>query len=167
MSQYGASQAELLSLIYSIGAGYLFCAALVSGQLVNGLTMCFNKGIVAFYVGSFIALGAFGAQFVYLLMKTFGSLITVMVTSTRKAFTVCLSFVVFRNKKFTLYHGLSICCIAAGIALNTLIKNRKARNSDEPEEGQRFLTEKRPDVDEKPLDGGFDTFDAEAPGEEA
>jgi adenosine 3'-phospho 5'-phosphosulfate transporter B3 len=162
MSQYGASQAELLSMVYFIGAGYLLLAAVFSGQLAVGVKMCIDKSVVAFYVASFIVLGSVGAQFVYLLMKTFGSLITVMVTSTRKAFTVCLSFLVFRDKKFTLWHGLSICCIAGGLTMNTMIKNKKAKNSDGTvEERMPLIVERTEHGVERPLEGGFGEFDGE------
>jgi adenosine 3'-phospho 5'-phosphosulfate transporter B3 len=67
-------------------------------------------------------LGALGIQFVYLTMKVFGSLITVMITSVRKALTVCLSFLIFRDKVFTFWHGMAMIAIAAGISINAYEK---------------------------------------------
>jgi adenosine 3'-phospho 5'-phosphosulfate transporter B3 len=85
------------------------------------------------FIGVFSLVGALGIQFVYLTMKVFGSLVTVMVTSVRKALTVCLSFVVFRDKVFTLWHGVSLIAIAAGMSINVYEKTGKkvAQNEEE------------------------------------
>jgi len=133
LDTYGASQTEVMSMMYLIGSACSLLVSIVTGQLTSAIERCAANPLVVWYLASFSFLGAVGVHFVYLLMKTFGSLITVMVTSTRKAFTVCLSFLLFRGKKFTLYHLLSVCAIAAGIALNYVgkQKKRKATRSDE------------------------------------
>jgi adenosine 3'-phospho 5'-phosphosulfate transporter B3 len=141
LDAHGASQTEVISMMYFIGSCYLFVVSLVSGQLVRGAMRCVENPMVIWYLSSFAFLGAIGVHFVYLLMKTFGSLVTVMVTSTRKAFTVCLSFLLFKTKKFTTYHALSICAIASGLALHYIGKQKKKPPIDE--EALPFLPEKK------------------------
>jgi adenosine 3'-phospho 5'-phosphosulfate transporter B3 len=131
LDAHGAPQTEVISMMYFIGSCYLFTGSLVSGQLVRAVARCSRNPSIIWYLSSFAFLGAVGVQFVYLLMKTFGSLITVMVTSTRKAFTVCLSFILFRTKKFTSYHFASIVAIACGLALHYYGKQRKKEATSE------------------------------------
>jgi adenosine 3'-phospho 5'-phosphosulfate transporter B3 len=143
LDTYGASQTEVISMMYFIGSGCLFATSFVTGQLASGLKRAWKNPLVTWYLASFAFLGAVGVQFVYMLMKTFGSLVTVMVTSTRKAFTVCLSFLLFRTKKFTVYHFLSISAIAAGLALNYIGKQKKKKDprSGRPDETVPFLSQ--------------------------
>lgn len=132
LHQYHAPQTEVISIMYFIGALFLFIMALLSGQLYRGIVQCIENPILFGYIVLFSLLGSIGVQFVYLLMKAFGGLITVMVTSTRKAFTVCLSFFLFPNKKFTMSHLISILTIASGLALNYIGKERtKQRQNKE------------------------------------
>jgi adenosine 3'-phospho 5'-phosphosulfate transporter B3 len=63
-------------------------------------------------------------------MKVFGSLLTVMATSLRKAVTVLLSFVVFKDKKFTTLHVYAILLIATGMGLNIYEKTGHAKKHE-------------------------------------
>jgi adenosine 3'-phospho 5'-phosphosulfate transporter B3 len=148
LDTYGASQTEVISMMDFIGSGCLLVAAFLAGQLASGLKRAWSNPIVAWYLASFTFLGAIGVQFVYMLMKTFGSL----VTSTRKAFTVCVSFLLFRTKKFTLYHLMSICAIAAGLTLNYIGKQKKKKElrSGRPEEAVPFLSQSAKADDARP-----------------
>jgi adenosine 3'-phospho 5'-phosphosulfate transporter B3 len=131
LDAFDASQTEVISMMYFIGSCYLFVASVVSGHLTRGVLRCVANPTIIWYLSSFAFLGAVGVEFVYLLMKTFGNLVTVMVTSTRKAFTVCLSFLLFKTKKFTAYHFVSICTIAAGLVLHYVGKpKRKEAHSE-------------------------------------
>jgi adenosine 3'-phospho 5'-phosphosulfate transporter B3 len=118
MSVYGASQSELISMLYSIGALVVGIVAVLTGQMQNGIQRCIDNPMAIVFIFLFSFLGALGIQFVYLLMKVFGSLLTVMATSVRKAVTVLLSFVVFKDKKFTSLHVYAILLIATGMGLN-------------------------------------------------
>lgn len=155
LSTYGAPQTEVISMMYFIGTIYLFIASLATGQFTLGIKRCCDEPIVIAYLASFAFLGSVGVQFVYLVMKAFGSLVTVMVTSTRKAFTVCLSFVLFPGKKFTLHHLVSIFGIAGGLVLNYIGKNRKKREakSDAPpkEDTDSSFAKENEDDDEKEM----------------
>ena len=128
LSVHNAPQAEVISMMYFIGIVILFVVSVVSGQFSTGVSKAIEDPRIVWYLAAFAFLGSIGVQFVYMLMKAFGSLVTVMVTSTRKAFTVCLSFWIFKTKKFTPYHALSIMAIACGLGLNYIGKNRKKRD---------------------------------------
>jgi adenosine 3'-phospho 5'-phosphosulfate transporter B3 len=81
LDAYGAPQTEVISMMYFIGSCYLFIASFVSGQLQRGLMRCAENPKIIWYLSSFAFLGSIGVQFVYLVMKMFGILVPVMVTS--------------------------------------------------------------------------------------
>lgn len=127
LSVHNAPQAEVISMMYFIGIVILFVVSVISGQFATGVEKAIEEPRIIAYLAAFGFLGAIGVQFVYLLMKAFGSLVTVMVTSTRKAFTVCLSFLIFKTKRFSVYHALSILAIGCGLVLSYVGKNQKKR----------------------------------------
>jgi len=55
---------------------------------------------------------------VYLVMKVFGSQIAVMTTSLHKALTVYLSFVIFKDKKFTTWRVYAIILLATEMSVS-------------------------------------------------
>lgn len=118
MSVYGASQNELISMLYTIGSLLMLLLSIVTGQFPKGIQTVSSNPKSILFLSFFAFLGANGIQFVYLIMKVFGSLTTVMITSVRKALTVVLSFIVFRDKKFTIYHGISIILIVIGMTMS-------------------------------------------------
>lgn len=133
MSHYGASQDELISMLYSVGALIMGILSVFTGQMNHGIDRMIINPKSILYVIFFSSLGAVGIQFVYLNMKVFGSLMTVMVTSLRKALTVILSFVIFKDKKFTYWHGIAIFLIASGITINAHDKATSKKTIPEEE----------------------------------
>lgn len=127
-STYQATQDEVIAVIYLVGSILVGIASIPTGQFSSGFSKCVNEPYLVVQIFTFSFLGAIGIQFIYLLINTFGSVVTVMVTSLRKAFTVCLSFLLFPDKKFTSYHLLSIIFIGSGIALNVYGKNKSKKN---------------------------------------
>ena len=125
LDMYGASQSEVITMLYFIGSIIIGIISLFSGQLIRGIKQCIIHPPMMIYLGLFAFLGAIGVQFVYTLIKLFGSIIAVMVTSVRKSLTVCISYILFPNKKFTLYHLFSMFFIIFGIIMNTFIKKNK------------------------------------------
>lgn len=139
MSHYGASQDELISMLYSIG-GLIMCSmAIITGQMGTGLQKVMNEPSSLVFLLFFSILGALGIQFVYLTMKVFGSLITVMVTSVRKALTVCLSFLIFRDKVFTSWHAVSMLAITIGMTINAVEKSKSKKVAKEAIEEETKL----------------------------
>lgn len=130
-SGYGAPKNEVIAMIYLLGSLEIGFVALCTSQIKNGYQHCQEEPMLMFFIILFSYLGAVGIQFVYTLIQTFGSLIAVMVTSLRKAFTVCLSFILYPDKVFTIFHLLSIVLIAMGIGLNVYSKHLKEAKSEE------------------------------------
>ncbi|OHS92782.1 Slc35b3 protein [Tritrichomonas foetus] len=149
MSHYGASQDELISMLYSIGALFMGVLSIFTGQMTKGIDRMIAEPSSIMYVLFFSCLGSIGIQFVYLNMKVFGSLLTVMVTSLRKAFTVILSFLIFKDKKFTSFHAVAIVLIATGMAINV---HEKATSKKKVPEDQMRLLE---DTDNRKTSGVF------------
>ena len=143
MSVYGASQGEVISMLYSLGALIMGVMSLFTGQMLQGCERMVEQPSSIIYVIFFSCLGAVGIQFVYLNMKVFGSLLTVMVTSLRKAFTVILSFLIFKDKKFTSLHAIAIFLIATGIAINIHDKATSKKKVSEEEMSLLDNVEKR------------------------
>ena len=137
-STYQAPQSEVIAIIYLIGSLLVGAVSIPTGQFTEGIKICAKEPGLVVQIILFSYLGALGIQFIYLLIKSFGSVATVMITSLRKAFTVCLSFIMFPEKVFTIYHFFSILSIAAGIALNIYGKKhntKKRRNTPPLEQG--------------------------------
>lgn len=137
MSQYGASQDELISMLYSTGALMMGILSVFTGQMSKGIERMVSNPSCIPYVLFFSSLGAIGIQFVYLNMKVFGSLLTVMVTSLRKALTVILSFIIFKDKKFTMWHAVAIFLIATGMAIN--VHDKATSKQKVPEESMALI----------------------------
>jgi drug/metabolite transporter (DMT)-like permease len=131
MSHYGASQSKLISMIYTMGAVTIGAVSVLLGQMTGGLARIANNPVGLIYLFLFAVMSALGIQFVYLVMKVFASLVTVMTTSLGKPLAVCLSFVVFRDKKFPSWHEAAIMLLATGMGLNIDEKTgtRKRRRS--------------------------------------
>ena len=142
MSYYGASQDELISMLYSLGAAIMLTLSIVSGEFWKGLDKVNSDKSSYIFLFFFAVLGSIGIQFVYLTMKVFGSLITVMITSVRKALTVVLSFVIFKDKKFTVWHAVSIILIAAGMSINIYDKTVAKKKEEKIGDQQNLLNDR-------------------------
>jgi adenosine 3'-phospho 5'-phosphosulfate transporter B3 len=129
-------------MIYSMGAVSMGIAALATGQLASGIARVVAEPRSLVYLFLFAVLGALGIQFVYLVMKVFGSLVTVMTTSLRKAITVMLSFVVFKDKKFTTWHAWAILLLSTGTGLN--IYEKTAKKNDAAHDDEEMLDSLNP-----------------------
>jgi adenosine 3'-phospho 5'-phosphosulfate transporter B3 len=110
------------------------------GQMTGGLVRIANNPLSLLYLFLFAVMGALGIQFVYLVMKVFGSLVTVMTTSLRKALTVCLSFLVFKDKKFTSWHAAAIILLATGMGLNIYEKVGSRKKEEVVDEEKMLIT---------------------------
>ncbi|EAY17714.1 solute carrier protein, putative [Trichomonas vaginalis G3] len=145
---YQAPQNEVIAMVYLIGSIIIGIASIPVGQFTSGMKRVMTEPVLDIQILLFSSLGAVGIQFIYLLINTFGSVVTVMVTSLRKAFTVCLSFLFFSDKKFTRYHLMSIICISFGIGMNIYGKQKSKsarRLSDLPDKSKYVKQEDVPD----------------------
>ena len=97
---------------------------------------------ILFLVLIVVVLGAISVQFVFLTIKSFGSLINDMLLSCRKVLTVCLSFFVFKDKKFTVWHAVSIILIAAGMSINIYDKTVAKKKEEKIGDQQNLLNDR-------------------------
>ena len=138
-STYQAPQSEVIAMVYLIGSLFIGAVSIPTGQFKKGIIRCTNEPGLILQIVFFTYLGAVGIQFVYLLIKAFGSVYAVMVTSLRKAFTVSLSFLLFSDgKKFTSAHLFSILSIAGGIGLNIYGKNKGKKGKTEEKNKEEY-----------------------------
>lgn len=148
MSIYGASQNELISMLYTVGALIMLFLGLITGQFSTGIEKVSNNPTSIIFLIFFGFLGAGGIQFVYLIMKVFGSLTTVMITSVRKALTVVLSFLIFKDKQFTVWHGISVMLITIGMSLSMYEKFSSKKKEKVPNEELESLLDNSEQVNE-------------------
>ncbi|XP_046850137.1 adenosine 3'-phospho 5'-phosphosulfate transporter 2-like [Xenia sp. Carnegie-2017] len=124
MKKYSSTNTEVILYSYGIGFFYIFAGLAVSGGLrepfkfcAQNLTHTYGLAIV------FSFTGYLGIAFVLSLVKSFGALLAVTVTTCRKAITIVLSFLFF-TKPFTFRYVWSGGIVLLGIALNVYSKNK-------------------------------------------
>lgn len=123
MKTYGSNSAEMVLYSYAIGSIYLLMGLLVNGNLFDALHFCWMYPIQTYgYAAAFSLTGYLGVNVVLTLVKTFGALVAVTITTCRKAVTIVLSFVFFA-KPFSQQYIWSGLLVMAGIYLNVYAKN--------------------------------------------
>ncbi|XP_012558247.1 adenosine 3'-phospho 5'-phosphosulfate transporter 2 isoform X1 [Hydra vulgaris] len=125
MKEFNASNTEVVLYSYGIGFFFLFMILLFVDSLYDSFIF-FNKDPFTTYGYSlmFSISGYFGVTFVLTLVRVFGALLAVSVTTFRKAVTIILSFVMFA-KPFTLQYVWSGLIVLLAIALNMYQKNKQ------------------------------------------
>ena len=145
MSTYGASQDELIAILYSFSTIAMFFFSITTGQLFSGIKRIENNMSILFLVLIVVVLGAISVQFVFLTIKSFGSLINDMLLSCRKVLTVCLSFFVFKDKKFTSLHAIALCFICVGMSINIHEKTKgKKKKMNLPKHDSKHSEDQTP-----------------------
>lgn len=101
MKKHKASSTEVVLYSYAIGFVYLLIGEIFFGRIIDALAFWFQHPIETFgYCLIFSITGYAGINIVLHLVKNFGALIAVTVTTCRKAVTIVLSFIFF-TKPFT------------------------------------------------------------------
>jgi len=128
MKAHSASNSEVVLYSYFIGCGYIFIGVIATGQLVEAFTFFAEHPVETYgYATIFSITGYLGVNIVLTLVKRFGALIAVTVTTCRKAVTIILSFVLF-TKPFTTQYVWSGLIVLLGIYLNVYSKNQRQWN---------------------------------------
>ncbi|XP_012590254.1 PREDICTED: adenosine 3'-phospho 5'-phosphosulfate transporter 2 isoform X2 [Condylura cristata] len=123
MKLHGASNSEMVLYSYSIGFVYILLGLTCTRGLGPAMAFCSQNPVRTYgYAFLFSLTGYFGISFVLALIKIFGALLAVTVTTGRKAMTVMLSFLFFA-KPFTLQYVWSALLVVLGIFLNVYSKN--------------------------------------------
>nr|XP_035967863.1 adenosine 3'-phospho 5'-phosphosulfate transporter 2 isoform X4 [Halichoerus grypus] len=123
MKLHNASNSEMVLYSYSIGFVYILLGLTCTSGLGPAVTFCSKNPIQTYgYAFLFSLTGYFGISFVLALIKIFGALLAVTVTTGRKAMTIVLSFMFFA-KPFTFQYVWSGLLVVLGIFLNVYSKN--------------------------------------------
>lgn len=86
---------------YSIGSIYILVGTILDGELFAAIPFFAEYPLKTYgYAFVFSILGYLGVNVVLTLVKTFGALLAVTITTMRKAVTIILSFMLFA-KPFT------------------------------------------------------------------
>lgn len=124
MKLHNGSNSEMVLYSYSIGFVYILVGLMLMGGLTPAATFCSLYPLQTYgYAFLFSITGYFGISFVLALIKLFGALIAVTVTTGRKAMTIVLSFLFF-TKPFTFQYVWSGLLVVLGIFLNVYSRNR-------------------------------------------
>ncbi|KAM4029019.1 adenosine 3'-phospho 5'-phosphosulfate transporter 2 isoform 2-T2 [Anomaloglossus baeobatrachus] len=123
MKLHNGSNSEMVLYSYSIGFVYILLGLAVTSGLTPAVSFCSKFPFQTYGYAFFFSLtGYFGISFVLALIKIFGALVAVTVTTGRKAMTIVLSFLFFA-KPFTIQYIWSGLLVVLGIFLNVYSKN--------------------------------------------
>ncbi|XP_072426919.1 adenosine 3'-phospho 5'-phosphosulfate transporter 2 isoform X1 [Chiloscyllium punctatum] len=124
MKLHNGSNSEMVLYSYSIGFLYILTGLFCTQGLGPAFVFCSRHPMQTYgYAFMFSLTGYFGISFVLALIKLFGALVAVTVTTGRKAMTIGLSFFFFA-KPFTFHYLWSGLVVLLGIFLNIYSKNR-------------------------------------------
>ncbi|XP_066435437.1 adenosine 3'-phospho 5'-phosphosulfate transporter 2 isoform X1 [Eleutherodactylus coqui] len=123
MKLHNGSNSEMVLYSYSIGFVYILLGLAFTSGLTPAVAFCSKFPFQTYGYAFFFSLtGYFGISFVLALIKIFGALVAVTVTTGRKAMTIVLSFLFFA-KPFTIQYIWSGLLVVLGIFLNVYSKN--------------------------------------------
>ncbi|XP_013406770.1 adenosine 3'-phospho 5'-phosphosulfate transporter 2 [Lingula anatina] len=124
MKEFKSTNSEMVLYSYSIGFVYILFGLVISGQLFPAFNFCLQYPVETYGYGAVFSLtGYLGVNIVLTMVKTFGALIAVTVTTCRKALTIVLSFIFFA-KPFTFQYLWAGLIVLLGIYLNIYSKNK-------------------------------------------
>ncbi|PIK37129.1 putative adenosine 3'-phospho 5'-phosphosulfate transporter 2-like [Apostichopus japonicus] len=134
-----ASNTEVVLYSYGIGFWYILTGLILSGQLMPAFLFCQDYPKETYgYAIIFSLTGYIGISFVLQLIRLFGALVTVTVTTGRKAVSIFVSFLSF-EKPFTPQYAWSGMIVLLGIYLNLYSKNRTKMNEQFAECARRIV----------------------------
>ncbi|XP_069469586.1 adenosine 3'-phospho 5'-phosphosulfate transporter 2 isoform X2 [Ambystoma mexicanum] len=123
MKLHNGTNSEMVLYSYSIGFVYIILGLATTSGLSPAVAFCSKHLVQTYGYAFFFSLtGYFGISFVLALIKIFGALLAVTVTTGRKGMTIVLSFLFFA-KPFTFQYLWSGLLVVLGIFLNVYSKN--------------------------------------------
>ncbi|XP_007899086.2 adenosine 3'-phospho 5'-phosphosulfate transporter 2 [Callorhinchus milii] len=132
MKIHNGSNSEMVLYSYSIGFVYILFGLFFTSGLSSAFAFCSRHIMQTYgYAFMFSMTGYFGISFVLALIKLFGALLAVTVTTGRKAMTIGLSFLFF-SKPFSFQYIWSGLLVLIGIMLNIYSKNMDRMNLPSP-----------------------------------
>ena len=125
LKQYAVTRNELTLKVYSIGTLFILALSLLNGEFIKGSNRMIEDFRCIPYLIGFTLFGVAGVQFQYVAISLWGAVRTVMLTSCRKGIAYIVSNVLFKNKRFSLYHLISVCALGFGLIVNIYDKSQK------------------------------------------
>ncbi|XP_065061843.1 adenosine 3'-phospho 5'-phosphosulfate transporter 2-like [Rhopilema esculentum] len=128
MVMYDAPNTEVVLYSYGIGFFYILFGLLISGGFFEAFSFCLQHPLKTYgYAVVFSLSGYFGILYVLTLVRLFGALVAVTVTTCRKAVTIVISFIFF-TKPFSFTYVWAGLVVLLGIAINIYQKNKSKIN---------------------------------------
>jgi len=123
MKAYKATNCEVVLYSYSIGFIYILVGEITTGVFFDANSYFNANPKVYGLIFMFSFVGYMGILFVLSMVKSYGALLAVTVTTFRKALSIIISFIFF-TKPFTIQYVWSGLIVLLGISLNIFNKNR-------------------------------------------
>ncbi|XP_073257029.1 adenosine 3'-phospho 5'-phosphosulfate transporter 2-like [Porites lutea] len=143
LKAHKSSNTEMVLYSYGIGFIYIFIGLVFSGGLWPAFEFCSQNPVQAYGLAFIFSItGYLGITFVLTLVRAFGALLAVTVTTGRKAVTMVLSFIFFA-KPFTIHYVWSGGIVLLGIFLNVYSKNEKQINAWIAQQRSKYLTQRQ------------------------
>lgn len=143
LKAHKSSNTEMVLYSYGIGFIYIFLGLVFSGGLWPAFKFCSQNPVQAYGLAFIFSItGYLGITFVLTLVRAFGALLAVTVTTGRKAVTMGLSFIFFA-KPFTIHYVWSGGIVLLGIFLNVYSKNEKQINAWIAQQRSKYLTQRQ------------------------
>ncbi|UJR14986.1 hypothetical protein I4U23_001964 [Adineta vaga] len=129
MKEHHVSNVEIVFYSFTFGFAFVLCGLLSTNTFFSSLEF-WNKhpGPTYGYGLIFAIVGYLGIDIVLTLIKEYGALICVTVTTCRKAITIVLSFTLF-SKPFVFDYVWSGLIVIVGIYLNVYSRNQTVFNA--------------------------------------
>jgi hypothetical protein len=127
-----ATQGELMSVVFLVGSIVALVVSAASGQLAAAARTVAAEPRALPYLAAHAVLGAIGLHFVFLSLALFGSVQTVLFTSTRKAATAVGQMMLIGGVRFTVWYRISLILIVAGLSANVYDKLTEQKKVTEP-----------------------------------
>ncbi len=100
----------------------------LSGDLQAAIAYAANNSHACALMAGYTCLAYVAINFHMALVQEFGGIVTVLVGNTRKALTICLSFLLFPKPSSALY-ALGGLCVFGGLVGNALVKEALYRRA--------------------------------------
>lgn len=128
MNKFEMTTVEMVHKTYLIGSALIFILCVVTGELYPAFEFVSSQPArtALLPMTTFSVTGYVGIQFVLQIVKRYGALPAVTVTTLRKGVTMVLSFLFF-PKPFVWGYAVGGVILGLGLGLNTINKRRRER----------------------------------------
>lgn len=119
------SEIELIAYEYTTGSILMLMFEIINKEYLLLVEKILDNYYILLYILLFCISGILAIYFSLLCTKQYGIITTVMVTSSRKFMGIILSFLLFKNKVFSVNHAFSLVFIVSGSFIYIMYKYNK------------------------------------------